>query len=211
MNVEIATETPIFLFWEYLFRNFGILSLQCIGLPFYCSFIREVAYHLDAHMRQVQNLCSGQFFSFLLLSGSRAMLLTSPFPLPSPLNPPKKLPILPLATRGKIGNKGENWPAAWMPTIWTILSLHVSRRLGTVQKVIANFSAGILFIRPTFGEWRAWQWEYFSKYFRIWSFCSSGEIVLKTKEKLKKKQKSHQLFSHFNVAVYYLLWIVVYT
>jgi hypothetical protein len=31
MNVEIGTETPIFLFWEYLFRNFGILSLQCEG------------------------------------------------------------------------------------------------------------------------------------------------------------------------------------
>ncbi len=31
MNVEIGTETPIFLFWKYLFRNFGILSLQCIG------------------------------------------------------------------------------------------------------------------------------------------------------------------------------------
>jgi hypothetical protein len=29
MNVEIGTETPIFLFWEYLFRNFGIMSLQC--------------------------------------------------------------------------------------------------------------------------------------------------------------------------------------
>jgi hypothetical protein len=28
MNVEIGTETLIFLFWEYLFRNFGILSLQ---------------------------------------------------------------------------------------------------------------------------------------------------------------------------------------
>jgi hypothetical protein len=28
MNVEIGTETPIFLFWEYFFRNFGILSLQ---------------------------------------------------------------------------------------------------------------------------------------------------------------------------------------
>ena len=30
MNVEIRTDTPIFLFWEYLFRNFCILSLQCI-------------------------------------------------------------------------------------------------------------------------------------------------------------------------------------
>jgi hypothetical protein len=29
MNVEIVTETLIFLFWEYLFRNFGVLSLQC--------------------------------------------------------------------------------------------------------------------------------------------------------------------------------------
>jgi hypothetical protein len=28
MNVEIETETLIFLFWDYLFRNFGILSLQ---------------------------------------------------------------------------------------------------------------------------------------------------------------------------------------
>ena len=59
MNVEIGTEAPIFLFWVYLFRNFGILSLQCIGLPFYCSFFREVAYHLDAHMRQVPNFCLG--------------------------------------------------------------------------------------------------------------------------------------------------------
>jgi hypothetical protein len=30
MNVEIVTEAPIFLFWEYLFQNFGILSLQCV-------------------------------------------------------------------------------------------------------------------------------------------------------------------------------------
>jgi hypothetical protein len=30
MNVEIGTETPIFLFWEYLLLNFGILSLQCM-------------------------------------------------------------------------------------------------------------------------------------------------------------------------------------
>jgi hypothetical protein len=33
MKVEIGTETPIFLFWEYLFRNFGILSLQCTQEP----------------------------------------------------------------------------------------------------------------------------------------------------------------------------------
>ncbi len=29
---EIGTEQPLFLFWEYLFRNFGILSLQCTSL-----------------------------------------------------------------------------------------------------------------------------------------------------------------------------------
>jgi hypothetical protein len=29
MDVEIGTETPISLFWEYLFQIFGILSLQC--------------------------------------------------------------------------------------------------------------------------------------------------------------------------------------
>jgi hypothetical protein len=40
MNVEIGTETPIFLFWEYLFRNFGILSLQCgVGYVLYVKTV----------------------------------------------------------------------------------------------------------------------------------------------------------------------------
>ncbi len=29
MNVEIGTETPLFLFWEYFLPIFGIFSLQC--------------------------------------------------------------------------------------------------------------------------------------------------------------------------------------
>jgi hypothetical protein len=31
MNVEIGTKAPIFLIWEYLFKIFGILSLQGRG------------------------------------------------------------------------------------------------------------------------------------------------------------------------------------
>jgi hypothetical protein len=29
MNLEIGAEAPIFLFWEYLFQIFRVLSLQC--------------------------------------------------------------------------------------------------------------------------------------------------------------------------------------
>jgi hypothetical protein len=40
MDVEIGTGTPIFLFWEYLFRNFGVLSLQC-SCKSKCLFIYD--------------------------------------------------------------------------------------------------------------------------------------------------------------------------
>ncbi len=31
MNVEIGTEAPIFLFWEYLYQIVDIFSLQCVS------------------------------------------------------------------------------------------------------------------------------------------------------------------------------------
>jgi hypothetical protein len=52
MNVEIGTEAPIFLFWEYLFQILGILSLQCsnndtIDFVALCTILSSTKIHRE--------------------------------------------------------------------------------------------------------------------------------------------------------------------
>jgi hypothetical protein len=42
MNVEIVTEAPILLFWEYLFQIFAILSLQCTLVGIFVRLISNL-------------------------------------------------------------------------------------------------------------------------------------------------------------------------
>jgi hypothetical protein len=47
MNVEIGTETPLFLFREYLFQIFGLLSLQCTELKPQVNGILSLVMNVD--------------------------------------------------------------------------------------------------------------------------------------------------------------------
>ncbi len=60
MNMEIGTEASIFLFWEYLFRIFGILSLQSGSWTYFKTGIKRGAANLQWAGEQVPVLCSNE-------------------------------------------------------------------------------------------------------------------------------------------------------
>jgi hypothetical protein len=76
MNVEIGTETPIFLFWEYLFRNIGILSLQCTllspGLRLICVAGKGFVHINFAGNYQYQEMKSLAIFTYAFSLGEQA-------------------------------------------------------------------------------------------------------------------------------------------
>jgi hypothetical protein len=74
MNVEIGTETPTFLFWEYLFRKFGILSLQCVLALRPLSWSR---YFIDISFQNKYYFCRNQFFLDDISEGTQRRIMVA--------------------------------------------------------------------------------------------------------------------------------------
>jgi hypothetical protein len=56
MNVEFGTEAEQFLFWEYLFRIFGIVSLQCVQFLNFSTFRALALTFLDCFLTLYSNV-----------------------------------------------------------------------------------------------------------------------------------------------------------
>ncbi len=65
MNVEIGTEAPIILFWEYLFQIFCILSLQCSMVKIF--FIWNVVEVTDLEYVQLSETSSYVYCTLAML------------------------------------------------------------------------------------------------------------------------------------------------
>ncbi len=71
MNVEIGTGAPIFLFWEYLFQIFSILSLQCVSFGASWKRIRNSLYEsgpVSFHTRAKNKIKNFDFYCFVTLN-----------------------------------------------------------------------------------------------------------------------------------------------
>ncbi len=68
MNVEIGTEAPIFLFWEFLFQIFGILSLQCT--------VQKVTREVNKDFYGIFTIINNMFAISIIIKGGTLLTMT---------------------------------------------------------------------------------------------------------------------------------------